>query len=63
MSVKHIFWQIVAIVLFSPVLAEKIEESPDEPKTTNLRDCRNPVPHQQSRGESLSLAPVVVLVQ
>ena len=60
MSVKHIFWQIIAIVFISPVLAENIEESPDEPKTYEFEEIVVTGSRIKS-AESLSPAPVVVL--
>ena len=60
MSVKHIIWQIVAVVFITPVFAENIEESPDEPKTYEFEEIVVTGSRIKS-AESLSPAPVVVL--
>ena len=60
MSVKHIFWQIIAVVFMTPVLAEDVKESPDEPKIYEFEEIVVTGSRIKS-AESLSPAPVVVL--
>jgi len=60
MSVKHIFWQIVAIVFITSAFAEDVKESPDEPKIYEFEEIVVAGSSIKS-AETLAPAPVVVL--
>ena len=60
MNVKHIFCLIIAIVCITPVLAEDVKESSEEPKIYEFEEITVTGSRIKS-AESLSPAPVVVL--